>query len=194
MKHALLITVLLGLISPSNSYGQTTLIGGVNANFHQDEPLTELDYFGGIEFKIHPWQYYNFWKNVDLYFTPQYNGLHSVNYRLRSGTLPVGISYSFNELWDERTNLIRLIDINFGGYAGYIFMVKNNDTDVTDNFSYLDYGVQVSAKMRLFIFYPLYISYNYGLAYLEEEGFDDFRASYLQFGVYIPVSTLLRLY
>ncbi|MGK7392626.1 MAG: hypothetical protein ACNS60_19890 [Candidatus Cyclobacteriaceae bacterium M2_1C_046] len=192
MERVLLILILL--FSPVASYSQISFIGGINANFYQADPLTELDYFGGIEFKVHPWQHHGFWQNVDIYFTPQYNGLHSVNYRLRSGALPIGISYSFNELWDERTNLIRLIDINIGGYGGYIFHVKNNETDVTDNFSYLDYGVQVSMKMRLFIFYPLFVSYNYGLAYLEEEGFDDFRTSYLQFGIYIPISTWLRLY
>lgn len=193
MKGIILLLALT-FFFPLSSIAQTSLIGGVNVHFKQDEPFTALDYFGGIEFKIHPWQSYGLWQNIDLYFTPQYNGLKIDNYRLRNVMMPVGITYNFNALWDEETTLFRVIDISAGGYAGYIFMAHENEEEITDSFSFLDYGVQLSAKFRIFVFYPLYISYNYAIATLNKEGQTGFNASYLQFGVYFPVSTLLKIY
>lgn len=169
--------------------GQTSLIGGANININDHKPLTNIRYFGGIEFKI--------WvaNNLKLYLSPQYSGLSEGDYRMESAILPVGISYEFNEVWDDETILFRFVDFNFGPYGGYIFDVKHNQNFIKDGYTAIDYGVQASIKLRLFIFYPLYLSYNHSLAYLTEKKTDKtFKYATLQFGVYFPISYFLKNY
>jgi hypothetical protein len=169
--------------------GQTTFLGGANVNINDHKPLTNIRYFGGIEFKI--WIAHN----LKVYLSPQYSGLTENDYRMESAILPLGMSYEFNELWDDKTILFRFVDINLGPYGGYIFDVKHNQDFVKDGYTAIDYGVQLSVKLRLFIFYPLYLSYNHSLAYLIESGSEKtFKYATLQFGVYFPISYFLKNY
>lgn len=180
---------LIGLMITGETAGQTTLLGGANANIIDHKPLTKIRYFGGIEFKI------RVANNFKIYMSPQYSGLTEGDYRMESAILPLGISYEFNELWDDKSVLFRFVDINFAPYGGYFFEVKHNQDFIKDGYNAIDYGIQVSTKVRLFIFYPLYLSYNHSLTYLFENGSDKtFKYATLQFGVYFPISYFLKYY
>ena len=168
-------------------YSQTSLIGGATINLLEDRPLNKIRYFGGVEFKI------RLVGNLKAYTTPQYNGLRSENLHLRSVIVPLGLSYQFNRMWDERTTLFKVVDVNLGAYGGYTFaavnMEEGTSIDISNPFSA---GVRASAKMRLLIYYPLFISYNYGLSHLI---FDDVvDNNFIQVGIYIPVSHFFKYY
>lgn len=169
--------------------GQITLIGGANVNIIDQKPLTNIRYFGGIEFK--KWVA----DNLRLHLTPQYSGITEGDYRMETAIMPLGVAYHFNELWDEETILFRLVDISLASYGGYILEVKHNQDFIKGGYNAIDYGIQVSTKLRLFVFYPLYLSYNHSFAYLFETTKEKkFKYATLQFGIYFPISSFLRDY
>lgn len=169
-------------------FAQTSLIGGANTHLNNSDFHREIRYFAGLEFKI------NVWEKFQPFFSPQYNELKSSDYLIRSVFMPIGLSYRVNEMWDERTILFRIIDINIGGYGGYNFKILKGEESVTDTFTFYDYGIHASTKFRMFIFYPMYLSFNYGLVKLKEENIPGFNNLFIQAGLYIPVSTLLKNY
>lgn len=182
----LLVLVLLVSISVTAA-AQFSIIGGFNINFRDFDPKRKLFYFGGTEVKFPLAEKYK------LYLSAVYTGLNENDTRLNSVLVPVGISYQFNEMWDEETALFRVVDVNFGGYGGYVFKVSHNNEDVTDAYKSVDYGLQISVKMRLFVFYPLYMSYIYGLADIDKSD-AEYKQYMLQLGAYFPLSTILHNY
>ena len=179
------------LIWAGDVAGQTSLFGGVNVNLNENRPFSNIRYFGGTEIKIGLSEWFRF------YLAPQYQGLTEDGYRIETAVMPAGVSFQINEMWDERTILFRFIDISLGAYGGYFFdvKIKSNGHSLAEEYAPFDYGISAGTKIRLFIFYPLYLNYTYSIAYLVENGNEKrFHPHALQFGIYFPLSDILRDY
>ena len=185
LQVLLVITIWFGAV---NVQGQVSLVGGANLKIPGEQPLNKIRYFGGVEVKVGLSDWFK------LYTMPQYGGLADGDQRMESVMLPIGYSFQINRMWDEKTPLFRLVDVNLGAFGSYIFMARLNDAETTDEYGAINYGVQLSAKFRLFVFIPVYVSYNYGIGAINFPDEGGYNQTTLQAGIYLPVSHWLKYY